>query len=301
MCKLHYGFWQKHDFLILIYKCEIEEIKRGGRKQGGKETEKSKSFNKFITDRQGGTSLHKCLENQRTEQCLLRIQYVRIFFKSSPLPLQCSETTASSWEEFRQKGGADKMWGRVYRVVMSFRARSSSSLRALPFSFWAYTSSGGGRTITHRETRTHTKDEAYMEIEWGERAEGRKTVTIRNWKHKPTGDQLVHYTQVIATWMNHACAQANISTFTHTHADFPNMITIRPRLDTYILHLKGFSVVNCYGIRSCWSAIPVSITSKQQTLTLICVPVMQIKCSGCFNSECKQQMLVNTLCLKWLI
>lgn len=61
--------------------------------------------------------------------------------------------TSASGEELRQEGAAERKSERVYSVVMSFRARSSSSLRALPFSFWAYTSSEGQR---HRQGARQT-------------------------------------------------------------------------------------------------------------------------------------------------
>lgn len=67
---------------------------------------------------------------------------------------------------------------------MSFRARSSSSLRALPFSFWAYTSSARGHThrnthrrgIVQKDRKTHRG-----ETDWRER-----TGNGENWNRKPS-------------------------------------------------------------------------------------------------------------------
>lgn len=149
----------------MIYKCEIEEIKRGGRKQGWKETEKSKSFNKFITDRQGKASLHKYLENQRTEQCLLRIQYIRIFFHL--LPYHCSAAKqqqvvekSSDRRGSRQNVRESLQSSHVVQSQVQLLAQSLA-LQLLSIHFiWR-----GTNIYTHRETHAHTKDEAYMETE----------------------------------------------------------------------------------------------------------------------------------------
>lgn len=57
----------------------------------------------------------------------------------------------------------------VYSVVMSLRARSSSSLRALPFSFWAYTSSGGGHTATQSRNRADRQTHRVETVKYNEK------------------------------------------------------------------------------------------------------------------------------------
>lgn len=49
---------------------------------------------------------------------------------------------------------------------MSFRARSSSSLRALPFSFWAYTSSVHHPRGEHRQNETSSRKRQNNTVRW---------------------------------------------------------------------------------------------------------------------------------------
>lgn len=72
---------------------------------------------------------------------------------------------ASSRKEMTQEEAAERKCVQVYSVVMSLRARSSSSLRALPFSFCAYTSSREGHTHTHRKKEPSGKSGNRRKVE----------------------------------------------------------------------------------------------------------------------------------------